>query len=476
MKIGRNAPCPCGSGKKYRFCCLNKRSRDSNSEVTRPNLYKKNLLLLDAIGNIFNFYSGKSWGDIKKSISREQISELYRFIAWLWPPETNVSEILPEHSSKLRALYLGDVQPELIASNIFRFSLYADEILIIDPFHNPWCLREKFNPLINPDQFKFDTLKLLYFMVMLEPFIRFGIVKLIPDPGTFDFQLRNKTWELAQERLKGWQPSQADMKDAEAEAKQHTTRFLATLPSDKLEIFLKRAVPDSTGIDIKKLMKTFENIRKHDPLAVNQIKGEDDSGQMMIGRFGADLEMTLIITQLTGSFPYTNILFKWKELLSSGDDLNETAKLWTPLTKAFQELDFRFLNNVDSKFAIEMRENGRLESFRSFLRKIWNSVGGDIDINKIDALSRDFKDELNFEYAKAKAEWNKIGRSLLKWIGSTAAGSMITDSIVNGNISLYLAGGFTVAAVIELLVSRFKKSEFRKSIPMSVFIDLSRKK
>ena len=23
-KVGRNDPCPCGSGKKYKFCCLNK--------------------------------------------------------------------------------------------------------------------------------------------------------------------------------------------------------------------------------------------------------------------------------------------------------------------------------------------------------------------------------------------------------------------------------------------------------------------
>lgn len=23
-KIGRNDPCPCGSGKKYKFCCMNK--------------------------------------------------------------------------------------------------------------------------------------------------------------------------------------------------------------------------------------------------------------------------------------------------------------------------------------------------------------------------------------------------------------------------------------------------------------------
>ncbi|MBI3327944.1 MAG: SEC-C domain-containing protein, partial [Nitrospinae bacterium] len=23
-KVGRNDPCPCGSGKKYKYCCLNK--------------------------------------------------------------------------------------------------------------------------------------------------------------------------------------------------------------------------------------------------------------------------------------------------------------------------------------------------------------------------------------------------------------------------------------------------------------------
>ncbi len=26
MKIGRNAPCPCGSGKKYKNCCLDKKT------------------------------------------------------------------------------------------------------------------------------------------------------------------------------------------------------------------------------------------------------------------------------------------------------------------------------------------------------------------------------------------------------------------------------------------------------------------
>jgi len=31
MKIGRNEPCPCGSGKKYKKCCLNKRQQQKSS-------------------------------------------------------------------------------------------------------------------------------------------------------------------------------------------------------------------------------------------------------------------------------------------------------------------------------------------------------------------------------------------------------------------------------------------------------------
>lgn len=29
MKINRNAPCPCGSGRKYKHCCLKKRETGS---------------------------------------------------------------------------------------------------------------------------------------------------------------------------------------------------------------------------------------------------------------------------------------------------------------------------------------------------------------------------------------------------------------------------------------------------------------
>jgi len=36
IQIGRNAPCPCGSGKKYKHCCIDKHLRDSRIESDIP--------------------------------------------------------------------------------------------------------------------------------------------------------------------------------------------------------------------------------------------------------------------------------------------------------------------------------------------------------------------------------------------------------------------------------------------------------
>lgn len=35
-KIGRNEPCPCGSGKKYKHCCLGSKSVAINQTVSKP--------------------------------------------------------------------------------------------------------------------------------------------------------------------------------------------------------------------------------------------------------------------------------------------------------------------------------------------------------------------------------------------------------------------------------------------------------
>jgi hypothetical protein len=378
MKIGRNDPCPCGSGKKYKKCCVfnvagSRRETSGSSIKFEVSLRERNLITLNAIADIFGFSKGVTWDNVKKNISGDQIRELYRVIGSLWPPDTDLVNLLPAPGTQLKALYLGDVKPDHVIRNVFRFSLYADEILIVDPFLNPWCIARDYNPLVEPNQYRSDTLKLIYFAALLEPWIRAGLVTLIPDPGNFDYALRKKTWDLSIERHKGWKPSDKEVVELVESGGSDVERTFWTLPREYLSTVAKKACPELTDEEVQQVLKHLEKKRKEDPIALDQ-SIEESGGQMLLARTGANLELALYICQITGAFPYTNVSHRWEELISVGRELPDKAKTWTPLTKAFQELDFKFLNDVDSHFACSMRTDGRLESFRSFLRRIWKAV------------------------------------------------------------------------------------------------------
>jgi methionyl aminopeptidase len=45
MKVGRNDPCPCGSGKKYKKCCMGKEDLAKNTDVKEDYLKKYNIKL-----------------------------------------------------------------------------------------------------------------------------------------------------------------------------------------------------------------------------------------------------------------------------------------------------------------------------------------------------------------------------------------------------------------------------------------------
>jgi len=153
----------------------------------------------------------RPWNKVKDGMSDAQIREFYTFIATLWPLDTDQRLIMPPPDSTLRALYLGENEPEAMLENVFRFSLYADQIVIINPFDNPNVMAEKFNPIYHPGEWKLQTIRLVYHLLLLAPWVEAGLVILIPDPGEFDRQLRVKTWALAATRLKGWKASDEDL-------------------------------------------------------------------------------------------------------------------------------------------------------------------------------------------------------------------------------------------------------------------------
>jgi hypothetical protein len=439
----------------------------------------RNRVLLRAAEDIFGFRKGRTWQDFKKNISGEEIRQFYEVQARLWRPDTNWFAIMPAPDTELRGLYLGDIRPEWILQNLVRFSLYSDHLYVMDPFHNPWVLKPEFNPIDNPDQFKADTIKLLYFLFQVAPWIETGIVQLIPDPGDFDFSLKREAFQLAVARRKGQELHQNDLEDVRAVGQQEIKRVLLALPDKDLFRELERSGQDLTEEQKKEFLDYARRELQNDPLALEQpitvpATGQA-TGQLMAFRGGTNLETALLISGATGAFLYTNMAGRWEEIIAAREAMTETARLWSPLAKAFQALSFRFLDSVDVGFANSLRQDGRLESFRALLRKIGK---GAADVNSVSALElyvRDCKDELVGEYKKAQAEWSKIEEAFMQWAGSGAvvgATGLASGHLVPSVASLAAA---SLNAIHQLWLRHFRRQQFRQANPMSVLIDLSRK-
>jgi hypothetical protein len=472
MKFGRNQRCPCGSGKKFKNC----HAGQPFSIERDMSVHFRNRALLRAAEDIFGFRKGRNWTDFKTKISGREIQEFYGVQASLWRPETDWFAIMPTPDSKLRGLYLGDIRPELILQNLTRFSLYSDQLFVVDPFHNPWILKPEFNPIENPDQFKSDTLKLVYFLFQIAPWIESGLVQLIPDPGDFNLDLKRESWRLARIRWGDQRPHEDDLRDAQAIGHEDLQRMLFALPHDQLLEQVERSGQQLTEQQKKDVIAYARQKLRSDPLALEQpIADNFREGQLTALRSGANLEIALLISGATGAFPFTNMTTRWHELLSVREQMSETARLWSPLAKAFQALEFRFLNNVDVRFANQIREDGRLETFRALLRKVGKGATEVSTPSSLEMYVRDCKDELIDEYRKAQAEWSKIDESFMKWAGGgvlAATASSISGHLVPDIASLSAAALHTVG---QLWLRYFKQQQFRKTNPMSVFIDLSRK-
>jgi len=177
-KIGPNAPCPCGSGKKYKKCCRDKPEDERPSNLERS-IRERNLKFFEILVNILGFDEKKDWNDIRRELTNKKIADIHKAVAVLWPLETDLMSLLPRPDAKVsRALYSGLLDPRVTYKEVATFSLYVDEILVMNPFPNPNIIRKEYNPIDNPGQHGQATLKNIIFLISLMPLIEAGRVNL----------------------------------------------------------------------------------------------------------------------------------------------------------------------------------------------------------------------------------------------------------------------------------------------------------
>src|SRR5690606_8599379 len=92
--LGPNDSCGCGSGRKFKHCCK------VLPEADRPSwdvygIRERNLMLTRAVQDILGLTAGKSWDDVRRELSDEQVKRIHEAFGSLWPEDTDLTELLP---------------------------------------------------------------------------------------------------------------------------------------------------------------------------------------------------------------------------------------------------------------------------------------------------------------------------------------------------------------------------------------------
>lgn len=306
--IGRNVPCGCGSNRKYKHCCLGvpEHLRTTWSVMS---IRERNLALCRAITGILGLDAGKSWTDVRREISDEQISRIYGFYAALWPRNTDIYSMLPKSDGKFRGLYTGPLDVRTIGTYALGMASHFDEFLIVSPIINPNSVKPEFSPVESPGTYKYQALKDFSFMLTLKPLIGAGLVNLIPEPTDFDQHLLREMMDIARDRRSEVRSSRDHRMHFEL-AIQDLLNSTHAMPRD---------------MKVRMLMAEFGLSEDQAVLTVDELEATADDGdltllQPYVGsqfiqfRMGPNYEMALFIAQATGSVIVTDSEYRWIEL------------------------------------------------------------------------------------------------------------------------------------------------------------------
>src|ERR1700730_5970569 len=145
IKVGPNDPCPCWSGKKFKQCCRGvidwERTLRSGEDYRHlMSTRGRNLLFVHAIHEALGLDSeieAASLANYKRTFTAQAVRKIYEAVVEIWPPETNIQQVLERTGSDVSGLYIGDYHPDYVSRALVRHSIYANKILLVDPFIHP---------------------------------------------------------------------------------------------------------------------------------------------------------------------------------------------------------------------------------------------------------------------------------------------------------------------------------------------------
>ena len=275
-----NDPCGCGSGRSYKECCSGMSIKD------RPpwdvySIRDRNLTFCNAVVDILGLNKRKTWEDVRRELSKNQVKRVHEMLEMLWPQDTNIADLLPRPDRGVfRAVYNGLVDPRTLNVSVISSLAFFDEIVIVNPFPNPVHMDPKYSPTHSPSHHKSQMLKNVSVLLTLQPFIDAGIVHLVPDPMEFNAGFRRAIKATIEKRTENWETTTEEMRLGMALARDDLKRATLRLPEAELRRKVHESQPDIGPELLERTIGYMKEKLVSDPFALLQpVPVGKDSGE-----------------------------------------------------------------------------------------------------------------------------------------------------------------------------------------------------
>ena len=422
----------------------------------------------------------REFSDYKGKFTANAVREIHEAVMDVWPPDLDIVSILEATGTDVSGLYNGDYGPDYISRGIVRHSIYAKKILIVDPFVYPKSVRDEYNPIIEPAQYRTQTLKNVNFWLSLLPWIEAGIIEVIRTPADFDHRLN---WESMERQRRKFEKTPELKEAAKVSVDEMKRRHLKKMafqhlllgaPDLYIEETIKKLGLEKDGYTAKDYLSYIHAERERDPDFLEPIGPESDSGQLLMMTTGTSYDIAQLTASITRSYLFTDLYVKWREIELDRESHNAENKVWSPFAKALQESPLRYLNQLRLEHALKLRNEGRLEALRSFLLRVWKHARTEEPFD--DANARLLAEELREEIAKAEEEWKQINEDLIKLVGGELGAGLLAAGplIASGHGSFLAAAGVAVGATT-LAASYIREKRFPDRFPAAFFMKIEEK-
>jgi hypothetical protein len=197
--------------------------------------------------------------------------------------------------------------------------------------------------------------------------------------------------------------------------------------------------------------------------------GPKSEAQLHMMTTGASYPSATMTAGITRSYLFTDIHVKWREIELDRESHSAENKVWAPFAKALQNASLRYLNNIRLEHALTLRQEGRLESLRGFLGKVWKDASTEDPFASKNAIL--LAEELTGRIQDAEQEWKEIDRDLLKIVGGTAVGGLLAAGpLIAAGHAGFLAAAVGVAGAVPLMNSTLKRRSFPDRFPAAFFM------